>query len=89
MGIKAGISYEVLRALALQQGHVVLVSCEDLPDANLAAILRRIGFRVSMKGHEVRRASKTSIRIFVFGFMFLLLYTERYSANTRSRHIPL
>ena len=26
MGIKAGISYEVLRALALQQGHVVLVS---------------------------------------------------------------
>ena len=37
MGIKAGISYEALRALALQQGHVVLVSYEDRSDASLAS----------------------------------------------------
>ena len=37
MEIKAGISYEVLRALAVQQDHVVHVSCEDRSDANLAS----------------------------------------------------
>ena len=29
MGMNVGISYEVLRALAVQQGHVVVVSSED------------------------------------------------------------
>ena len=37
MGMNVGISYEVLRALALQQGHVVLVSYEDRSDASLAS----------------------------------------------------
>lgn len=37
MELKANISYEVLRALAVQQDHVVHVSCEDRPDANLVS----------------------------------------------------
>jgi NAD(P)-dependent dehydrogenase (short-subunit alcohol dehydrogenase family) len=30
--VNVGISYEAVRALAEQQAHVVIVSCEDRPD---------------------------------------------------------
>ena len=86
-GNKSGISYEVLGPLAVQKGHVVLVSCEDQPDTNLAAILRRIFFRISLKGHEVRRASETPIRVFVVRLMFFAPFDCALLGKIRDRVI--
>ena len=88
-GNKSGSSYEVLGTLVVQKGHVVLVSCEDQPDTNLAAILRPIFFRISLKGHEIRRDSETPIRIFVVRFMFFAPFDCALRGKTRDRVITL